>query len=618
MKKLNLIYLISITIIAGAILASSKASADDSVVSQVSISVPTTCTMNGTGMNSHTANVNNGTYTPDIGTTTLHAFCNDANGFAIYAVGYTDNEFGKNVLTNSTLGASHDISTGTAESGNTSNWAMKLAKTQDSGDTTSTNAFTLDNGFNSYHAVPAEYTKVAHKNTATDMDSTTGGVKLTTTYAVLISANQAAGTYTGQVKYTLVHPASEIPTQPQPAVAGYIVYHPNGNNVIGTMANQPANDNSAITLYPSNFSREGYGFAGWSTTYDYSDSTGFYGPMETITAPTDVSTNGLSLYAIWVKSAGTMQNWTGCNSLTSGSVTALTDQRDNDTYAVAKLTDGNCWMIENLRLDNTASHNSDGTLAQGYGTSMEYGNFSGLANPESPWITGTDFTTPNSLYSIDGSNNTVNIGTFEAANRFPRYNNQNTTSRANTTTNYTNIYSFGNYYTWHAAIADLTPNNTINNSTTSSSLCPSAWHLPTGGLAYASGNDGGINVTGDPTTFRDYYKLGYAIMDERAAYENAPYHESYYSDSITNDSGDTASMAFRKYPNNFIYSGFVNSGSIYNRGTLGLYWSSTAYDNNEYYITSFKLQLNDSRVYPATNGTNKFNGITIRCIISES
>ncbi|MBR0372552.1 hypothetical protein IJH72_01240 [Candidatus Saccharibacteria bacterium] len=29
------------------------------------------------------------------------------------------------------------------------------------------------------------------------------------------------------------------------------------------------------------------------------------------------------------------------------------DERDNDTYAVAKLTDGRCWRIENLRL-NTA------------------------------------------------------------------------------------------------------------------------------------------------------------------------------------------------------------------------------------------------------------------------
>ena len=93
--------------------------------------------------------------------------------------------------------------------------------------------------------------------------------------------------------------------------------------------------------------------------------------------PTDMS-HGLALYAIWVKSAGIMQEWNGCAGLNKGDVTALTDARDNDTYAVAKLADGKCWMIENLRLDNTADHNTDGSLSQGYNPS-----FIGLADPES-------------------------------------------------------------------------------------------------------------------------------------------------------------------------------------------------------------------------------------------
>ena len=42
---------------------------------------------------------------------------------------------------------------------------------------------------------------------------------------------------------------------------------------------------------------------------------------------------------------------TGVLSAALSSVTALTDQRDGETYAVARLADGNCWMIENLRLD---------------------------------------------------------------------------------------------------------------------------------------------------------------------------------------------------------------------------------------------------------------------------
>ena len=85
-----------------------------------------------------------------------------------------------------------------------------------------------------------------------------------------------------------------------------------------------------------------------------------YGPNETITIG-DVSEHGLSLYAIWVESTGNLQNWTGCSSLDINEVTALTDIRDGDTYAVAKLVDGNCWMIENLRLSTNAYINSTNT-----------------------------------------------------------------------------------------------------------------------------------------------------------------------------------------------------------------------------------------------------------------
>jgi len=209
--------MVGVTILSGAFLLSTKTHADD-VVDLVNITVPVSCTMSGTGMDTHDAEIENGRYVSDIGTTTLHAFCNDAEGFAIYANGYTSNTLGNNTLTNTTLGSTYDIITGTATSAgaeDVSNWAMKLAITQDSGDTTGTNAFTIDSdtegSFGSYHTVPNEYTKVAHKESATDMAASTGGVKLTTTYAAYISKNQPAGTYSGQVKYVLVHPATDVP-----------------------------------------------------------------------------------------------------------------------------------------------------------------------------------------------------------------------------------------------------------------------------------------------------------------------------------------------------------------------------------------------------------------------
>ena len=77
-------FLITTTLLSGTILASTFVSADnDSVVDEINITVPVSCSISGTGMDSHNANIANGIYTADIGTTTMHAFCNDNEGFAI-------------------------------------------------------------------------------------------------------------------------------------------------------------------------------------------------------------------------------------------------------------------------------------------------------------------------------------------------------------------------------------------------------------------------------------------------------------------------------------------------------------------------------------------------------
>ena len=82
----------------------------------------------------HTANLHNGIYSGadyenGIGKTTLKTFCNDGLGYAIYAIGYTGNEYGSTVLHSDTLGSIFDINTGIYTSGFTVNstWSMKLS-----------------------------------------------------------------------------------------------------------------------------------------------------------------------------------------------------------------------------------------------------------------------------------------------------------------------------------------------------------------------------------------------------------------------------------------------------------------------------------------------------------
>lgn len=57
--------LLNITIVSGALLSSPITNADDSVIDNVNVTVSVSCTMSGNGMNSHNADIVNGTYEDD-------------------------------------------------------------------------------------------------------------------------------------------------------------------------------------------------------------------------------------------------------------------------------------------------------------------------------------------------------------------------------------------------------------------------------------------------------------------------------------------------------------------------------------------------------------------------
>ena len=793
------------------------------IVDVITINVPVSCSMSATGTESHTASVNNGQTTGNIGTTNLKVICNDNSGYAIYAIGYTDDTYGKTVLTSSTLGSTHDITTATTVTTGTSSWAMKLASVSGTyapiiaGSTGDSLKQTGDPDFSDYTAVPQEYAKVAYHTSSTDTGNNATGSNLTTTYRAYISPTQPAGTYVGQVKYTLVHPSfvtseaiedavtvnfngngltfpngsstnqvkyamvcepggygyvgsnyqevmtsnittggtqngpytdsesvlqtltlpnadkvkvvveygitadtielaitkgtSAVPPKDAPAgyyeeiydmdnnlsgtdtyifdgdtvtininswdtpatgydkgfyVKVYPVYDteqanttreklPDGecsiraiqgsyaetttwngkwiatineeevtfekgclnggikavvaicpssaeedlydylidnyDSVKGTTLNVNAynpyylryNGNGAssefgmgihqkyvshdgtydeelvsgadLTLVAPNYKRVGYGFIGWSTDANAAsrlNTATLYGPNQTITINDDIlNTVGgdhiVNLYAIWLPSAGNIQNWSGCSSMSIGGVTALTDTRDNDTYAVAKLADGNCWMIENLRLGGnspitltTADSQSAGVLP--------------AASTATSW--GSDVTSQN-----------VNA--------------QNTLSPDQLVTaiysgGRTNNYSYGNYYSWAAAINTTAQINT-SNTTVNTSICPAGWILPSS----------------------DNYQ---------------------YLISTINDSNS----GFTTYPNNFVLSGYADSGVYHtNVGSylrrLSEYWTATTSTTSSnyayyYFITGSRGYISDS---PSTSSgsPNKTYGRPVRCMV---
>ena len=107
---------------------------DQTKTANAAIRVRSTCSMTATidSGNEHTATMINGQYKEDIGKTTIQTFCNDPNGYAIYAIGYTGGDTGvaagtNTVLHSTALGSTYDIVTGVATSGDVSNWAMKVS-----------------------------------------------------------------------------------------------------------------------------------------------------------------------------------------------------------------------------------------------------------------------------------------------------------------------------------------------------------------------------------------------------------------------------------------------------------------------------------------------------------
>ena len=657
--------LVMLTLMAGIVLMSEVVRADDdSVIDQVNITVPVACTMSGSGMNSHTATLQNSQYSGDsgsgyengIGKTTLTVFCNDYNGFSVYAIGFTGDSYDS---TNHTklVGANTNETISTAvhsSSDTTSSWAMKVTKVTDGTIAYVPANMSIQNSFDSWHIVPASYTKVAqyHANSGSSATDTTLGGKLETTYDAYVSSTQTADTYTGKVKYTLVHPYDYESPGAHATEAGCIRYYKNGNDVEGTMGCQSVSTSAtSATLLASNFSRQGYGFAGWSDVFDYATNADahFYGPQETITFTAGQYTGsnpGLSLYAVWVGSAGNLQDSSKVTELcgtspstgtldiapTNGtaslsSVSALTDQRDNETYAIARLADGNCWMIENLRLKAESSRgDTKKVLAQGYGASTTYGNFAGLADAE--FENFTNVTTPNSLYSIDGSNGTVKIGSGNNADyRMPRYNNLNTPDNANNrpqnpTSNSSSsddtmagvgMYSYGNYYSWPAALANTirytgptaTDADGKTSETVNTSLCPRGWKLPRGG-----------NKTREATN--DFWALAVVGINNGTNPANYDSDNNPYYDGTPE--GSNMSNKLRAYPNNFLYSGYYytwpSSGEsrTSDRGIRSVYWASTTSGS----FNSYTLNMYSSRLYPGTNTSIKNTGATIRCMVSPS
>ena len=335
-------------------------------------------------------------------------------------------------------------------------------------------------------------------------------------------------------------------------------------------------DNIDIDFIAPNYKRDGYGFAGWSYLKDAKVNDPQYegtifGPNQGLSVSLPESmfdeNKNLTIYAVWVpeETSQTMQTFS-CDTLPQGNITALRDERDDNVYTVAKLADGNCWMTENLRLDDKATITDENTNnpVQGFI----------LSSSNDRWCDEWDVETCVNQPMLNTNN--TNIGGSNTFGRRLIAGQGGPNYAYGSSGDLWQWYSYGNYYNWYSATAGTGTYSTgeSGKEDATGSICPTGWGLPIGGDADATING----------SF------------------------AYLNKQMTGGGFDDATDEWVSFPVNLVYSGkWSNDGADY-RGGNGIYWSRTANGTR----AAFELNSRKNQIDDGT--TDKSDGAAIRCI----
>ncbi len=212
------------------------------------------------------------------------------------------------------------------------------------------------------------------------------------------------------------------------------------------------------------------------------------------------------------------------NSPVSAHPTAtLIDKRDNESYTIVKLEDGNCWMQQNLRLKgatNLVDPQNQGTLTAA-DTDLDADEV-----PSGRWRLPTSLTA-------------LNTNDFSSNNYYIAQSYYKTSTYATS----------GVYYSWTAATAGVGVNS-ITSGKVGSSICPSGWTLPTGGNAGQFQNLYNVaGITNDATGVTKIknlpYNFYYSGRISSGAIDNEGTAGYFWSGTA-----DTANFAFYLHNNN--------------------------------------------------------------------
>lgn len=349
---------------------------------------------------------------------------------------------------------------------------------------------------------------------------------------------------------------------------------------------------SSVTISSNTPVRDGYTFNGWCTIQvaDNEACTGTtYAAGSTYTLD-QTGTNNLQLFAMWSGSGASGTTWTNafaaagktqtggyyyiqdanadiCASVAEGETITVKDKRDEEPYMIGKMKDGNCWTMDNLRLDLST---------------VSLANLQGNTNASNTTLGYLKNGGGSSPYTTAAVISTSSFGTSGDAYTAAKINTASKdTINSNSAYNYgEGSHKYGIYYNFCAASAGSycyasgQPSSDPDTSTiidAKEDICPSNWRMPTGG------NDG------------EYLAVAGA-----------------YAGNSNNGKGDALKIAL-----SLPLSGYYNYSSADYQGRNGYFCSSTYYNGNNMY----SLNINQSSIGP-TNNSSRYNGSAIRCLIS--
>ena len=386
------------------------------------------------------------------------------------------------------------------------------------------------------------------------MTTSTGGVKLTTTYAAYISKTQSADTYSGQVIYTLVHPsfANADGCNPTGTTIGT-------NSSTDVVCMQDITSTNKSTVLASMTEETQYTLKDKRDGKEYKVAKLADGKVW-MTQNLDLDLDSNTTYT----NLDTDLGWnTSTNQYDTASWIPSRSTYATTTNNIHEWCAGGTWNTQYRYCENNNTPES-------YDPGDLYWN-----------TTTSDYSVWGAYYnSCDYSTNPPSCD--ESLNPLSTYVSSTGTQQ----------YHLGNYYNWPAAIAtnDASIYGAYNETTgeyenteTHQSICPAGWTLP-----YANYNNNTNQSEGD-------------FVDLWTEY-------GWYSNSYNFTDGLSTAWSAPLY---FALTGYFSDNLLGDAGGGGNFWSSVA--NGDYYARSAGIGGDAS---PA-GSYGRSSGISIRCLLRQ-